>query len=65
MEYFKFFIGLRAEIFIVAHAALKAVLSKVFKHEKTCFDNQHAFISFVFDTFNFIAPKIVSLLYRV
>jgi len=28
-------------------------------------DNQHAFIPFDFDTFGFLAPKVVDLLYRV
>jgi hypothetical protein len=39
--------------------------SKVIKHEKICFDNQHAFIPFVFDTFDFLAQEVVSLLQRV
>jgi hypothetical protein len=33
---------------------------KVVKHEKTCSDNQHAFIPFSFDTFGFLAPEVVS-----
>jgi len=37
----------------------------VVKHEKTCFDNQHAFIPFAFDTFGFLAPEVVDLLHRV
>jgi hypothetical protein len=44
---------------------LKATSCKVVKHEKTCFDNQHAFIPFVFDTFDFLAPETVSLLHRI
>jgi hypothetical protein len=39
--------------------------SKVIKHEKICFDNQHAFTPFVFDTFDFLAQEVVSLLQRV
>jgi len=33
--------------------------------EKACSDNQHAFIPFAFDTFGFLAPKVVDLLHRV
>jgi hypothetical protein len=33
--------------------------NKVAKHEKTCFDNQHAFISFVFDIFGSLTPDVV------
>jgi hypothetical protein len=32
------------------------------KYDKTCFDNQHVFIPFAFDTFSFLAPKAVNLL---
>jgi hypothetical protein len=32
------------------------------KYDKTCFDNQHVFIPFAFDTFSFLAPKTVNLL---
>jgi hypothetical protein len=35
---------------------------KMTKHEKTYFDNQHVFILFIFDTFDFLAPKIENLL---
>jgi len=34
-------------------------------HEKACSDNQHAFIPFAFDTFDFLAPEVVDLLHRV
>ncbi|MCI17816.1 auxilin-like protein, partial [Trifolium medium] len=44
------FVGFRTGDFIVGQAALKAASSKVTKHEKTCSDNQHAFIPFAFDT---------------
>jgi hypothetical protein len=37
----------------------------VVKHEKTCSENQHAFIPFAFDTFGFLAPDVVDLLQRV
>jgi hypothetical protein len=43
----------------------QAASSKVAKHRKVCSDNQHGFISFAFDTFDFIIPKIVELLKRV
>ncbi|KAK2440731.1 hypothetical protein QL285_012108 [Trifolium repens] len=58
-------VGLRAGTFTVGQAPLKAASSKVAKHEKTCFDNQHAFIPFAFDTFGFLAPEAASLLQRV
>jgi hypothetical protein len=55
-------VGLRTEDFIAEQAALKAASNKVAKHEKTCSDNQHAFIPLVFDTFGFLAPDVVDLL---
>ncbi|MFS8022143.1 hypothetical protein Hanom_Chr16g01436061 [Helianthus anomalus] len=45
--------------------ALWAASGKVTKHEKTCLDNQHVFIPFAFDTFDFLAPEAVDLLSRV
>ena len=58
-------VGLRAETFAVGQTSLKAASSKMAKDEKMCFHNQQAFISFAFDTFGFIAPKVVDLLHRV
>jgi hypothetical protein len=58
-------VGLRAWDFIAGQAALKAATNKVTKHEKACSDNQHAFIPFVFDTFEFLAPETINLLKRV
>jgi len=58
-------VGLGVRPFTVGQAALKAASSKVAKHEKVCSDNQHAFIPFAFDTFGFLAPEVVDLLYRV
>jgi hypothetical protein len=49
----------------VRQATLKIISYKVAKHEKTCKDNQHAFIQFAFDTFDFLAPEVVSLMQRV
>jgi hypothetical protein len=49
----------------VGQAVLKVASSKVVKHEKTCFDNQHAFIPFAFDTFGFLVPEAASLLQGV
>ncbi|GJY45182.1 hypothetical protein Tco_0433395 [Tanacetum coccineum] len=51
--------------FTVGEAALKAASCKVTKHEKACFENQHVFIPFAFDTFGFLAPEAVELLTRV
>jgi hypothetical protein len=48
--------------FIVRRAALKAASSKIAKHGKTCCDNQHVFIQFVFNTFDFLAPEAVNFL---
>jgi len=56
-------LGVRA--FTVGRAALKAASSKVTKQEKACSDNQHAFIPFVFDTFDLLASETVDLLRRV
>jgi len=56
---------IRCRAFTVGQATLKAALSKVTKHEKVCFDNQHAFIPFAFNTFGFLAREVVDLLHRV
>jgi hypothetical protein len=58
-------VGLGSEDFTAGNAALKAASSKVAKHEKACSDNQHVFIPFAFDTFDFLAPEAVDLLKRV
>ncbi|KAL6550175.1 hypothetical protein OROMI_020663 [Orobanche minor] len=58
-------VGLRDGGFSVGQTDLKATSSKVVKHEKACFDNQHAFIPFAFDTFGFLSPEAVDLLQRV
>ncbi|KAL5703887.1 hypothetical protein ACHQM5_022381 [Ranunculus cassubicifolius] len=58
-------VGLGSGVFTVGQAALKAASAKVAKHEKTCIDNQYAFIPFAFDTFGFLAPDAVELLKRV
>jgi hypothetical protein len=58
-------VGLTTEDFTVGQAAIKAVSSKVVKHERACLENQHVFISFKFDTFGFLAPEAVDVLKRV
>lgn len=45
-------------------AVLKSVSSKVAKYEKMCFDN-HVYIPFVFDNFDFLTLKTMSLLPKV
>lgn len=45
------FVRLGVGDFTSEHATLKAASSKVAKHEKTCYDNQHIFIPFEFDIF--------------
>jgi len=52
------FKGLGPGAFMVGKAALKVTSTKVFKNEKTYLDNQHAFITFVFDIFRFLAPDV-------
>jgi hypothetical protein len=54
--------GLTTEDFTVGQAAIKAASSKVVKHERACFENQHVFIPFTFDTFGFLAPEAVDVL---
>jgi len=51
--------------FFLNFRLIKAASSKVAKYEKMCSDNQHAFIPFAFDTFDFLAPEVVDLLRRV
>ncbi|KAK2418388.1 hypothetical protein QL285_040591 [Trifolium repens] len=58
-------VGLMTGGFTVGQAALKAASSKVVKYEKSCSDNQHAFIPFAFDTFGFLVPEAVDILKRV
>jgi hypothetical protein len=58
-------VGLGTKAFMVGHATLKVASSKVVKYEKTCSDNQHAFIPFTFDIFGFLAPDVVNLQHRV
>jgi hypothetical protein len=55
-------VGLMADAFTIGQAAFKAGSNKVAKHEKSCSDNQHAFIQFLFDIFDFLALEVVSLL---
>ena len=58
-------VGLGVGPFTVGHATLKAASNKVANHEKVCSNNQHTFIPFVFDSFIYLAPEVVDLLYRV
>lgn len=58
-------VGLRTWGFIVEQATLKATLSIMVKHEKTCLDNQHVFIPFSICIFGYLAPEAVYLLQRV
>nr|GEX65435.1 auxilin-like protein [Tanacetum cinerariifolium] len=51
--------------FTAGHAALKTVSYKVTKHDKKCIENQHMFIIFAFDTFDFLAPEAMKLLNKV
>jgi len=57
-------VGLGTGDFTVGHATLKVASNKVVKHEKACFDNQHAFIPFAFYFFGILAPNFVDLLHR-
>jgi hypothetical protein len=60
-------VRLTTDNFTVGHMTLKAVLSKMTKHEKSCYDDQLAFIPYAFDTFDlfFLAPKTMNILKRV
>lgn len=58
-------VGLGVETFTVGQTALKTASNKVVKHEKACYDNQHAFIPFIFDTFDFLVSEVVDLVNRV
>jgi hypothetical protein len=58
-------VELRVETFTVEQTTLKAASSKMVKHEKSYYENQHAFIPFSFDTFCFLAPDVVNHLQRV
>lgn len=42
------------EAFIVENITLNAASSKIAKHKKICLNNQHIFISFMFDIFNLL-----------
>jgi hypothetical protein len=44
---------------------LKVISNKMVKYRKVCSDNQHIFISFVFDIFGFLISKIVNYLKKV
>jgi hypothetical protein len=57
-------VGLRIKAFTVGHATIKVASNKVSKHDKGCYDNQHVFIPFTFDTFGFLTPEVVDLLQR-
>jgi hypothetical protein len=57
--------GTRVGDFTVGRTALKATSNKIIKYEKTCFDDQYAFIPYVFDTCDFLAPETLNLLKRV
>jgi hypothetical protein len=48
--------------FTVGQGGFKAASSKVVKHERACSENQHVFILFAFDIFDFLAPKTVNIL---
>nr|GEX26858.1 putative reverse transcriptase domain-containing protein [Tanacetum cinerariifolium] len=51
--------------FTAGQDSLKVASCKVTKHKKSCIENQHVFIPFVFDTFGFLALEAVKLLSRV
>jgi len=48
-------VGLGTESFIVGHTTLKTTSNILAKHEKTCSDNQLAFMPFAFVIFGFLA----------
>jgi hypothetical protein len=58
-------VGLSTGAFTVEQTTFKVALSKVIKHEKTCSNYQHVFISFMFDTYGFLALDAVNLLQKI
>ena len=58
-------VGLRIGGFMVGQDTLKVATCKVTKHEKSYMENQHALISFVFDTFRFLVSDATKLLNKV
>jgi hypothetical protein len=50
-------VGTEIEDFTVERTILKVASNKINKHDKTCSDNQHVFILFAFDTFDFLTPR--------
>nr|GEW99939.1 putative reverse transcriptase domain-containing protein [Tanacetum cinerariifolium] len=58
-------VGLSSRGFTVGQAAVKAASCKVTKHEKASIENQHVFISFAFDTFDFLAFEAMKILNRI
>ena len=57
--------GIRGRGFYGRTCNPKVALSKVVKHDKACYDNQHAFIQFPFDTFDFLESEVVDILQSV
>ena len=55
-------VGLGARSFTMGQAAYIVTSSKMTKHDKMGYDNQHIFIIFFFYTFSFLAPEVVDLL---
>jgi hypothetical protein len=49
--------GLGVKDFTVGRAALKAASSKIAKHEKTCYDNQHRFYTIFIRHFWFFSTR--------
>jgi hypothetical protein len=43
--------------FTVGRTTLKVASNKMAKHEKTCSDNPHVFISFAFNTYGFFSTR--------
>lgn len=58
-------VRLRKVGFTMGQVDFKAASSKVVEHEKTCSDNQHVFVPFVFDTFDFLTLETVDRLHKV
>ncbi|MCI02441.1 auxilin-like protein, partial [Trifolium medium] len=58
-------VGLATGDFTVGQTTLKAASSKVVKHGGACADNEHVFIHFAFDIFDFLAPEAMNILKKV
>lgn len=58
-------VGLRDNELVAGHVVAKIESCKVAKHEKNYLQNQHFFYSMPFDSFGFLAPKVMNFLTKI